>query len=268
MDKFKQRFRPFSKFALLLAMAGPSLAMGSAEAVIHPPDTSASLSTQVQNQRGTDRFASKKTYWSTGIGTSDLLSIRMERPFHDRQSMGVLFSYLPIALFVDDLKQSRSSNLSENYMMETALTAHVFSVGLFHDYYFTPRVFIETQASLLILNASGTAHFKNKATQNSTEVAKLNMTVYQPITSLTVGWAAYRARGWRLDLGGGISYLFPYSVQTQISGTAPSFFEVAPEYRDSVTSGRQEMEADALAALERLPYRYPILPSLFVRGRW
>jgi hypothetical protein len=251
----------FSKFILSLFVT-----LGISQLAHAQSNTSAQvMKTQVAPA---DASLTKATKWSVGAGFPELFFVQMQRPIALRHYVTITAGYLPAMLAIQELREPMEQRLNDRYSVLVDPKAHGLSIGIGHGYSFTSRFSLETKATLLIVNAGGSASLKNRENGGTARIADLDATLYLPQLNLSLLYAVYKTKSWSVDVGGGVSWILSRSLQTQFAGNAPAFLEVAPEYRQSMIDGRKELETDLNEAVDRLPYQKSFVPSLFLRGTW
>ncbi|MBK7842884.1 MAG: hypothetical protein IPJ71_04195 [Bdellovibrionales bacterium] len=147
--------------------------------------------------------------------------------------------------------------------------AYAFSWRSFYRAYTEgERSFFSFNLDILFIDAGATAELTNRDTGRSANVAKLDVTLVQPVLTLALGHRLIDGESFNLEGGFGISFLPRSVISTRVRGSLPALLDVMPEARESIYDGMDDAKADLAKVLSKKFERFSILPAIFIQAHW
>lgn len=204
-----------------------------------------------------------------GFGFPNLLSLDLSRKITLHSWMGMGVGFVPAYLFVPQLRKDLHKDINEVYEIQVNPHAHAFTWrSFFRNYLSGDRTFASLNFDVLFINAGGTAELTNKDTGNAANLAQLDVTLIQPIISLSMGHSFWKTDSSSFDGGLGISFLLPNTINSKVSGSLPAYLDVVPESREAIYDGMDEAKSELTDLLDQVFNRYRVLPSLYIQVSW
>lgn len=204
-----------------------------------------------------------------GLGFPNLISLDLRRKITPSTWLGMGLGVIPIYLLVPQLQKSMSNELNEVYDMRVNPHANAFTWRTFFRSYLSGgKSFLSFNLDVLFINAGGTAELTNRDTGNSASVAKLDVTLIQPILSFSMGHQLWKTNSFVMEGGLGLSFLLSGAITSRVSGSLPAYLDVVPESRESIYDGMDDAKKDLSKLLDDTFNRYRVLPALYLQVFW
>jgi hypothetical protein len=226
------------------------------------PAGEASDSSQLSVPRTPGDASSK---FAVGFGIPELLSIGYAKKIDSKIWIGASVGAIPLGTFLGVLSVQATNSFSDAYTINVEPRAYAFSSGLSVEYHpWGGEGHFKLQGNILLANVMETALLQNIGTGNSTPVASIDFTLFQPVISLKYGSSIYRGEGWNLGWELGVSYFFSVSLKTSLYGSLPSYLQVAPEYQSSISYGLTDAQAEISRVVNALNVKPAFLPAFLI----
>lgn len=201
-----------------------------------------------------------------GLGLPDFFSIQLAKRIDEIQWLGIGVGILPLSFA---LSTPVRWHLSDSYSLAGTPKIDILSSQLFYQVHpWGGTTYFRLQFSAVIVNLNQEVNLTNRETDQSTNLANLNIFAVQPILGASIGEVLWKPGAFRLEGGLGIGLLFPRTINLAITGGLPSYFSVVPEAAGSFKQGFDQATLDVTKTMNDLPELPRILPTFFLQGTW
>lgn len=202
-----------------------------------------------------------------GFGFPGLFAGRLMRTVSDRVAVGAGVGVLPLSWIISTVVTMPTTSVSDRYSLVYDPKADAIAPSLFvHWQPGESDLHVRFDLTVQIGAAGGNAFLRNLATGASTNVAKVEGTLFLPRLSVMVGKTLWRTESFAVVGQIGLSYLIGASLNVSVTGAMPSYLDVVPEARPTIQDGLRAAEDELTRALNDGIFRNRILPAVSIHA--
>lgn len=202
-----------------------------------------------------------------GLGFPGLFLGRLQRAVDEQFAIGVGLGVLPLSWIVTTVVNMPTTSVSDRYSLVYDPKADAIAPSLYvHWQPGESDLHLRLDLTVQIAAAGGNAFLRNLKTGASTNVAKVEGTLFLPRLSLLVGKTLWRTESFAVVGEIGFSYLLGASLNVSVTGAMPSYLDVVPEARPTVQDGLRAAEDELSRVLNDGIFRNRILPAVSIHA--